>query len=92
MKLSNAYQLEEIAGRQVLLPAGQAVIDGGMVYQMNATGAWVLEALRAEPDEATLLRQAAARFLPATDAERETLEADIRAFCQTLRDLRLLED
>ncbi|MBR2732574.1 MAG: PqqD family protein [Clostridia bacterium] len=92
MKLNETYQLEQIAGRQVLLPQGQAVIDGGMVYQLNDTAAWVLGALRDAPDEATLLRRAAEEFLPASPAEQATLETEIRAFCDTLRKLRLLED
>ena len=35
MKLNDTYQLEQIAGRQVLLPQGQAVIDGGMVFPVE---------------------------------------------------------
>ncbi|MBR4726861.1 MAG: PqqD family protein [Clostridia bacterium] len=92
MKLKSSYQLEQIAGQPVLLPQGRAVIDGGMVYRLNETGAWVLEALRTEPDEATLLQMAAARFLPENAEEQATLDAQIRAFCDTLRALQLLED
>lgn len=92
MKLKETYQLERIAGQSVLLPSGRQVIDGGMVYRLNATGAWVMETLREERTEAELLRRAAEHYEPATEAERERLNADIRAFCDALRRLGLLEE
>ena len=92
MKLAASYCLDRIAGQPVLLPQGSAIVDGGKIYALNETGAWIMEALRQETDEQTLLRRAAEHFLPQTQAERDTLNADVRAFCDTLREMRLLEE
>jgi hypothetical protein len=86
------YSVETIAGQQVLLPFGQAVIDGGMVYHLNETAAWVLTALEQETSLDSLLNLAADRFQAKNERDRETLREDITAFVDQLRRLCLLEE
>lgn len=92
MKRNNMYSVETIAGQRVLLPSGQAVIDGGMVYHLNETAAWVLTALERETDLDSLLSRAADRFQAKDERDRETLREDITAFVDHLRGLGLLEE
>lgn len=91
MKLTKDYQAERIAGQQVLLPAGQAVIEGGMVYSLNDTAAWVIRALDEDISFEELLRRAARHFQADTEAEKETLRADLDGFCRELREKGLLD-
>ena len=92
MKLNSNYTVETIAGQQVLLPAGQAVIDGGSVYHLNRTAGWVLEALNREMDFEALFALAAASFQPENEEERDQLRSDLLSFLEDLRRLGLLEE
>lgn len=91
MRLTKDYQAERIAGQQVLLPAGHAVIEGGMVYSLNDTAAWVIRALDEDISFEELLCRAARHFQADTEAEKETLRADLDGFCRELREKGLLD-
>ena len=92
MKRNSHYTVETIGSQKVLVPSGQAVIDGGMVYHLNDTAAWTLSALEKDLDAETLLTLAEDRFEPENEAERQTLRADILEFVKRLGELGLLEE
>ena len=91
MKLKEGYTLENVAGQQVLLPEGLAVLDGGAVFHLNGTGAWAAACLREEISPEELLVRAEEQFRPENETERETLRADLRAFLDKLEGQGLLE-
>lgn len=79
MKATENYQIKEIAGTSVLIPAGQNVIEYKGILQLNSTAAFIWSQLQEEISYEELLSRLAAEYEAVGD-EIKIIRADLDAF------------
>lgn len=79
MKIKEGFLLREVAGQNVVLPAG-ADLDLNMMITLNDTGAFLWNRLQTDCDEAALT----AALLAEYDVDAATAAASVAAFVQKL--------
>lgn len=82
MKIKEGYLLRTLGDTHVVVPVGQASIDLRGMISLNATGAFLWEALQSEQTEESLT----ALLLDTYDVEESRAAADVARFVQLLRD------
>ena len=87
MKIKNGFLLRKLGETHVVVPVGQASIDLRGMISLNATGAFLWEALGEEQTEETLT----ALLLDAYDVDEVRAAADVARFVQLLKDNALLQ-
>lgn len=87
MKIKDGFLLRRLGETHVVVPVGQASIDLRGMISLNATGAFLWEALQEEQTVDSLT----ARLLEAYDVEEARAAADVARFVQLLSDNALLE-
>lgn len=79
MKLKEGFILSEVGGQIVAIPTGE-IVDLKVVITLNETGKFIWEHLSEETDIDTVVDALLAEY----DVERETAEAHVRTFVETL--------
>lgn len=79
MKATENYQIKEIAGTPVLIPAGQNVIEYKGILQLNTTAAFIWSQLQEDISYDELLDRLAAEYEAVGD-EVDIIRADLDAF------------
>lgn len=86
MKLNDDYIAQEIDGELYLVPLGGEALFG--VIRCNEVGAFLVERLREETDEAALVEALCAAY----EAPRDRIAADVGEFLDTLRRAKALAE
>ena len=86
MKLKDGFLLRNIAGQNVVLPAGDD-LDLNMMITLNDTGAFLWERLQQETEEAALV----AALLAEYDVDQPRAAAAVTAFLRKLEANGFLE-
>ena len=81
MKRSASFLLREVAGKQVVVPLGEAAVRFQGMLTLNATGVYLWQLLEQEQTEETLQHSVCDRY----DVDAETARKDIVAFLEKLR-------
>lgn len=84
MKLTKDYTIETVMGKTLLMPAGQKVIDGGMVYQLNESAAQILSLLKEDISREDLESRCREIFEIRTPEEEAEFHADTDPFIAEL--------
>ncbi len=87
MKIKDGFLLRTLGDTHVVVPVGQASIDLRGMISLNATGAFLWEALQSEQTEESLT----ARLLEAYEVDEARAAADVTRFIQLLKEHALLE-
>lgn len=81
MKRSTSFLLREVAGKQVVVPLGEAAARFQGMLTLNVTGVYLWQLLEQEQTEETLLQKMCDRYEVDTDTARK----DIAVFLEKLR-------
>ena len=86
MKTKLQLVKREIAGDVILVPVGEATTQIKGLLTLNATGSAIWDILPQADSEEDIVDSLFEEF----DADRETLECDVREFLDKLRDLNII--
>lgn len=89
MKIKKGYRLRPLGKEYILVAEGLEVLDAKIMVSMNATAAFLWEAVEGKTFDAETLVQL---LLDEYDVDRETAEKDVKAMLQTWNDAGVLED
>ncbi len=87
MKISEGYELKEIAGSYVVLPTGAAAVDFNGIITLNETGVFLWKKLIDGADKQSLCDAICAEY----EIDEQTAMTDIEAFLQKLTDNNCLD-
>lgn len=88
MKIEKNVILREIAGEYILIPTGALALKFTGVFAVSELGVAIWKLLTQEKTEAQIVQE----LLNEYDVEKETLEADVKEFLDSLREKELLTD
>jgi hypothetical protein len=88
MKIHDGFLLREVAGNYIVMPVGAAAERLNGMIKLNETSAFLFRALEKETDEESLVRALLTEY--AVDAE--VAKRDVRAFLDTLRRAKVLDE
>ena len=88
MKIEKNVILREIAGEYILIPTGALALKFTGVFAVSELGVAIWKLLTQEKTEAQIVDE----LLKEYDVEKETLEADVKEFLDSLREKELLTD
>ncbi len=81
MKISKQFLLRNVAGRNVIVPVGSAVLDFNAMITVNETGAFLFSLLQEnDMTEEQLVDAITAEY----DVSKEKAADDIKAFCEKI--------
>lgn len=86
MKIVDGFVLKNIADTNVVVPLGTNTVSFRSVISLNDTGAFLWKLLEKETSEEELLEAVLKEY----DIDRQTAEADIQAFLNSVREANLL--
>lgn len=91
MELTQGYTLQKVAGRSVLIPRGQNVIDGADIFTLNDTAKWVIENINDNISQEELCNRAAEEY-EADAEEKGELNRVILSFLSELSTFGLIKE
>ena len=89
MKIKKGYRLRPLGKEYILVAEGLEVLDAKIMVSMNATAAFLWEAVEGKTFDAETLVQL---LLDEYDVDRDTAEKDVKVMLQTWNDAGVLED
>lgn len=89
MKIKKGYRLRPLGKEYILVAEGLDVMDANTMVSMNATAAFLWEAVEGKVFDAETLVQL---LLDEYDVDRETAEKDVKTLLQTWNKANALED
>ena len=87
MKIKDGFLLRTLGNTYVVVPVGQASVDLRGMISLNATGAFLWDALQSEQTE----RELVSRLLEEYDVQEDRASQDVARFVQLLCEHGLLE-
>lgn len=84
MKLAQGFLLREVAGQNIVIPAGD--MDLNAMITLNETGAFLWKLLENETDESVLIEALLSEY----DVDEVTAQKAVAAFVQKLKDHEFL--
>lgn len=81
MRLVGDFRIREIMDEIVALPTGESMGKFSGIISLNPVGRFLMEALATEQTEESLVDAVLEEY----DADRETVEQDVREFLEVLR-------
>ena len=88
MKLKYEFIVREIAGEYVMVPMGAAALEFSGMASTNAVGAFICEKLKQETTPEAVLDSICREF----EIDRATAQADLNAFLDDMRKVKLLDE
>lgn len=89
MKIKKGYRLRPLGKEYILVAEGLDVMDVNTMVSMNATAAFLWEAVKEKAFDAETLVQC---LLEEYDIDRETAEKDVKALLDTWNKANAIED
>lgn len=89
MKIKKGYRLRPLGKEYILVAEGLDVLDSNTMMSMNATAAFLWEAVEGKQFDTETLVQL---LLDEYDVDRETAEKDVKALIQTWNKANAIED
>ena len=89
MKIKKGYRLRPLGKEYILVAEGLEALDANTMVSMNATAAFLWEAVEGKTFDAETLVQ---RLLEEYDVDSERAEKDVEALLQTWRKADIIED
>ena len=89
MKIKKGYRLRPLGKEYILVAEGLDVMDANTMMSMNATAAFLWEAVEGKEFDAETMVQL---LLDEYDVDRETAEKDVKALIQTWNKANASED
>lgn len=89
MKIKKGYRLRPLGKEYILVAEGLDVMDANTMVSMNATAAFLWEAVEGKVFDTETLVQL---LLDEYDVDRETAEKDVKTLLQTWNKANALED
>ena len=89
MKIKKGYRLRPLGNEYILVAEGLDVLDANTMVSMNATAAFLWEAVEGKEFDAEIMVQL---LLDEYDVDRETAEKDVKALIQTWNKANAIED
>lgn len=87
MKIKKEFVHREIAGDHVLVPIGKTSAEYNGLFPLTETGAFVWDLLPEAENEEFLVN----KLLEEYEADRATVENDVKEFLNTLREFRIID-
>lgn len=87
MKIKNGFVVRSIAGESVVVALGEASKNFNGIIKLNDTGRFLWDKLTVGCEKAELVDAILAEY----DIDRQTAEADIDRFTETLKGANILE-
>ena len=87
MKIKNGFVVRSIAGESVVVALGEASKNFNGIIKLNDTGRFLWDKLAVGCEQEELVEAILAEY----DIDRETAEADIARFTETLKGANILE-
>ena len=87
MKIKNGFVVRSIAGESVVVALGEASKNFNGIIKLNDTGRFLWDKLAVGCEKAELVDAILAEY----DIDRQTAEADIDRFTETLKGANILE-
>lgn len=81
MRLIGDFRIREILDEIVALPTGESMGKFSGIISLNPVGRFLMEALATDQTEESLVEAVLAEY----NADRETVEQDVREFLEVLR-------
>ena len=88
MKIKEGFILKEIAGSNVVMPTGEALVDFNMMLTLNETGVFLWKLLERKANKDELL----SAILTEYKIDEETAKADIDEFIDMLIAKKVIEE
>lgn len=89
MKIKKGYRLRSLGKEYILVAEGLDILDTNTMVSMNATAAFLWEAVEGKQFDTETLVQL---LLDEYDVDRETAEKDVKALIQTWNKANAIED
>ena len=89
MKIRKGFRLRPLGKEYILVAEGLEVLDANTIVSMNATAAFLWEAVEDKEFDAETLVQL---LLDEYDVDRETAEKDVKALLQTWNKADAIEE
>lgn len=86
MRLKNGFVTQDIADEQYIVPVGNSTFQG--LLHNNQTAAFIVNCLKKK----TSLEEIVDAVYDEYDADRETIESDVKGVLNTLRSIGALEE
>lgn len=80
MRINNGYVVKEIAGKYVIIPVGQNVVDYKNMLHINDTAAFVLECMREDTTRENILAKMIEKYEAETEEDKAILAKDLDEF------------
>jgi hypothetical protein len=87
MKIKNGFVIREIAGQSVVVALGEASRSFNGIIKLNETGRVMWNVL----SQGAKKEDVVTKILSEYDVDRETVEKDVDAFVNTLKENNILE-
>ncbi|MEQ8176396.1 MAG: PqqD family protein [Syntrophomonadaceae bacterium] len=87
MKISQGFQLMDIAGQHIIVPLGAKNVNFNKMISLNNSGVFLWRQLQTENTEAELLEA----MLNVYDVDEETAVQDIKSFIKKLIETGIIE-
>ena len=81
MRQNPDFIMKDVAGNRILIPIGRAAVDLDGMITLNDIGVFVWQKLSEDLTYSNLLESILHKY----DVEKETADADLRAFLETLK-------
>ncbi len=86
MQIRKELIKRDICGDTILVPVGKTVYDASGLFVLNELGSFIWDVLPAAETETDITDRVLAEY----EIDRQTAEADVRAFLEKLRELSIL--
>ena len=88
MKINNNFMLKKVAGEYMIIPTGNNNVNFSKIFNINETGAFIFENLKAGKNEEEVLELMKKEY----NASEETLKNDIEEFINELKKRGICND
>lgn len=80
MRINNGYVVKEIAGKYVIIPVGQNVVDYKNMLHINDTAAFILECMKEDTTRENILAKMIEKYEAETEDDKAVLAKDLDEF------------
>lgn len=80
MRVNNGYVVKKIAGKYVVIPAGQNVVDYKNMLHINDTAAFIFECMKEDTDREDILAKMIEKYEAETEEDKTVLANDLDEF------------
>ena len=92
MRINNGYVVKEIAGKYVIIPVGQNVVDYKNMLHINDTAAFILECMKEDTTRENILAKMIEKYEAETEDDKAVLAKDLDEFIAAAIEYGVVEE